>query len=160
MGYGEGLEDVAEVAELDEAVIGEAPVGQGRAERGEGREVAGVGVVARVGGQEGGDEHVRGGLRDGAHLRVEGLSGVDVAFHKARCGVGCADILVLDALADLRDVFQEAVEGVAVVVVGSIAATAQGRSQGDVSLGVCAGERRGHVFIHELHLLVAALGAV
>ena len=58
MAEGHALEVFLDRRDLDQSVVGDAPIGQQATHGGEGGEADLIGVLAGVGGQEGGDQHI------------------------------------------------------------------------------------------------------
>ena len=148
----DGLEVVAEEGQGGQTAIGEVPVGQHLQDGGEEAEAGLMGVAACVGCQEGGYHDVAGVGADGAVLGVEG------ARLAAALGILDACVALFDALLQDAEVLAEGLERLGAVAVACVAASGEGRLQGDGGHVEGAGLSGGVALVHVLHGLAAVAG--
>ena len=154
----ETLENFLHLFQFRQSVVGDFPIRNQVFPRGECRQLHVVDTLAGVGGDEGGYQHVRRTRIDAAVGRVVGLPRQMCPLGKIGGGIAGVAVFVFEPLRDDFPVFKEAVEGIGMVaVVGR--EPPHRRGDGGVRHGEAAALYRGHIVVHEINLVVAAVAS-
>ena len=158
MAQGNALQVFLEERNLDQAVVGDPPVGQHRLERRKRSELHLVGALAGIGRQESGHEHVhRVEAHAAAPVRLARVRGPrqEAGVRVVRPGIGR-----LHPVRDHGAIVEEAVERPRRVAVVGIAAAAEGGLDGDRAHRETTAHLLGHALLHEIDIGTFRIGAV
>ena len=158
MRQNETLENFLHFFQFRQSVVSDFPIRNQAFPRRECRQLHLIGALAGVGGDECGNQYVRRTWIDTAVSRIVRLSGKVSLFGEIGERIAGVAVFVFESLRNDFPVFEEAVECFGTVaVVGREPPHRCGN--GCVRHGEAASLYRGHVVVHEINLVVAAVAS-
>ena len=155
----EGLEHAFEEWDTHQAIVGNTPVGKDGLQTWERIQIHFLGILARIGGHKGRDQHVAAERIDSSIFYIVGAAGQLRSPQETTIGIGFTHVLLLQPLGNDRYVAQELLKYLALVIVIHVN-TLESSCESHVGLDVATAVENRRISKHELNLTVSFIGTV